>query len=190
MAKEVKFFSFSLYYKRYFVLNVKQNCFYIQNEEVAKKVSKVPFQELLYIDSVQHHREDAKNGVSCDWKYSFALQTKDRKFFLFARNEEEQFLWLTAFYRMARVQVVDMKYTPSSHIMQMYSHRSTGFHYRVRDPDTSSREQMELSSQRLRAKQAKGGAAIDSGGTAPNNRDSDASEKGPFDSKPSEEKET
>ena len=73
MAKEVKFFSFSLYYKRYFVLNAKQNCFFIQNEEVAKKDSKVPFQELLYIDSVQHHREDTKNGVSCEWKYSFAL---------------------------------------------------------------------------------------------------------------------
>ena len=43
MAKEVKFFSFSLYYKRYFVLNAKQNCFLIQNEEVAKKVTKVPF---------------------------------------------------------------------------------------------------------------------------------------------------
>ena len=44
------------------------------------------------------------------WKYSFALQTKERKFFLFARTEEEQFLWLTGFYRLARVQVVDMKY--------------------------------------------------------------------------------
>jgi len=89
MAKEVKFFSFSLYYKRYFILNTRQSCLVIQDEEVSKKQFKVPFAELLYIDSVQYHSEETKNSVSCDYKYSFALQTKDRKYFLFARNEEE-----------------------------------------------------------------------------------------------------
>ena len=120
MAKEVKFFSRALYYKRYFILNRKNTSFTIQNEEISKKVIKVPFSELLYIESVQEHSLDKKNDVSCDWKFSFALQTKDRKFFLFARSEEEQFLWLTSFYRMAKVQVVDMRYEPSSELKQAY----------------------------------------------------------------------
>ena len=51
---------------------------------------------------------------------------------------------------MARVQVVDMKYEVPHDIEKMYSHRTSGYHYRVRDPDTSSREAMELSSVRLR----------------------------------------
>ena len=73
MAKEVKFFSLALYYKRYFILNRKSNSFIIQNEEVSKKVIKVPFSELLYIESVQEHSTEKKNDVSCEWKYSFAL---------------------------------------------------------------------------------------------------------------------
>ena len=161
MAKEVKFFSMSLYYQRYFVLNARSGVLCVQKGELAKNVTKIPFSELLYIDSVQFHSPDNRNTVSCKWKHSFSLQTKERKFYLFARNEEEQFLWLTAFYRIARVQTVDMKYDPSPEIMKMYTHRTTGFHYRVRDPDTSSREAMELSSVRLRnkAKEAQGGAA-------------------------------
>ena len=43
-----------------------------------------------------------------------------------------------------------MKYEIPPEIMKMYSHRTTGFHYLIRDPDTSSRERMELSSMRLR----------------------------------------
>ena len=73
MAKEVKFFSFSLYYKRYFILNAKHQQFIIQNEEISKKVQKIPFNELLYIDSVQFHCDQNNNSVSCDWKYSFAI---------------------------------------------------------------------------------------------------------------------
>ena len=70
--------------------------------------------------------------------------------------------------------------------MQMYSHRSTGYHYRVRDPDTSSREAMELSSFRLRNKV--GGSAQDSGSLIGGNKGSPATERGPFDSKASAEK--
>ena len=117
-------------------------------------MQKIPFNELLYIDSVQFHCDANNNSVSCDWKFSFAVQTKERKYFLFCKTEEEQFLWLTSFYRLARVQVVDMKYDVSEHIMKSYSYRATGFHYRVRDPDSSSRDAMELSSMRLQGKAA------------------------------------
>jgi len=102
MAKEVKFFSFSLYYHRYFILNRKQGVFIVQKEEISKKFTKIPFSELLYIDSIVDHNTK-KHAVSCEWKYSFSLQTKDRKFFLFSRTEEELFLWLTSFHRMAKV---------------------------------------------------------------------------------------
>ena len=122
----------------------------IQKDEVAKKIEKVPFQEMLFIDSVQYHRDDRSSGVTCEWKYSFGLQTKDRKYFLFSRTEEEQFLWLTSFYRMAGIQVVDMRYEPTQEVSKMYQHSTSGFHYRVRDPDTSSREAMEVSSARYR----------------------------------------
>ena len=148
MAKEVKFFSFGLYYKRFFILSAADNCLFIQKAEVSKKIEKVPLHELLYIDSVQFHDEKNNNNVSCEWKHSFALQTKDRKFFLFCRTEEEQFLWITSFYRMARVQVVDMKFSPSAEIQKMYSYQQTGFHYRVRDPDSTSREDMQIQSTR------------------------------------------
>lgn len=88
---------------------------------------------------------------------------------------------------MARVQVVDMKYNPSSGVMAMYSHRSTGFHYRVRDPDTSSREAMELSSFRLRNKV--GGSAQDrDNNSLQGEMSSPDTERGPFDSKTSAEK--
>ena len=80
---------------------------------MSKKCEKIPFTQLLYIESVQQHCERSQNDVSCDWKFSFALQTKERKYFLFSRTEEEQFLWLTSFYRLANVQVVDMRYEPS-----------------------------------------------------------------------------
>ena len=57
----------------------------------------------------------------------------------------------------------------------------------MRDPDTSSRDAMELSSFRLRNKV--GGSGQDSGSLQDGiNKDSPASEKGPFDSKPSAEK--
>ena len=55
MAKEVKFFSLSLYYKRFFSLDAKTKTFVIQNEEISKKSQKVPFNEILYIESVQEH---------------------------------------------------------------------------------------------------------------------------------------
>ena len=126
----------------------------IQKDEVAKKIDKVPFQDMLFIDSVQYHRDDRSSGVTCEWKYSFGLQTKDRKYFLFSRTEEEQFLWLTSFYRMAGIQVVDMRYEPTQEVSKMYQHSTSGFHYRVRDPDTSSREAMEVSSARYRERQA------------------------------------
>ena len=72
MAKEVKFFSLSLYYKRYFILNPKLGALIIQEGAVSKKVHKIPFSELLYIDSIIDHREK-KHAVSCDWKFSFSL---------------------------------------------------------------------------------------------------------------------
>ena len=84
------------------------------------------------------------------------------------------------------MQVVDMKYNPSSGVMTMYSHRSTGFHYRVRDPDTSSREAMELSSFRLRNKV--GGSAQDRDNSLQGGMSSPDTERGPFDSKTSAEK--
>ena len=145
MAKEVKFFSFALYYKRFFLLSMKQQVFLIQNEEVSKKVIRIPFAQILFIDGITDHR-DKKHEVTCEWKFSFSIQTKDRKYFLFARSEEEQFLWLSSFYRMAKVQVVDMKYEPPASIKKMYAHRTTGFHYRIRDPDSSSG--IDLSSMR------------------------------------------
>jgi len=37
-----------------------------------------------------------------------------------------------------------MKYEVPPAIATMYAFNKTGFHYRVRDPDTSSRENMEL----------------------------------------------
>lgn len=52
MAKEVKFFSFSLYYRRYFILDNNEKCLKIQEGEIAKKFLSVPFSELLYVDSV------------------------------------------------------------------------------------------------------------------------------------------
>lgn len=86
-----------------------------------------------------------------------------------------------------------MKYNPSPQVMQMYSHRSTGFHFRVRDPDTSSREQMELSSFRMRNNKPGslgGGSAQDSAASGAGKGSSPAaSEKGgPFDSKTSQDK--
>ena len=77
----------------------------------------------------------------------------------------------------------------------MYSHRSTGFHFRVRDPDTSSREQMELSSFRMRNNKpgslGGNGSGQDSAasGTAGKGNSPAASEKGgPFDSRTSQDK--
>ena len=85
-----------------------------------------------------------------------------------------------------------MKYNPSPQIMQMYSHRSTGYHFRVRDPDTSSREQMELSSFRMRNNKpgSLAGSAQDSAASGAGKGSSPAgSEKGvPFDSKTSQDK--
>jgi hypothetical protein len=54
---------------------------------------------MKFIDSVIDHTQ-RKKQISCPWKYSFALQTEDRTYHLFAKNEEEQFLWLSAFYRI------------------------------------------------------------------------------------------
>ena len=97
MAKEVKFFSKGLYYKRYFVLNFHTQYLCIQDDIVSKKIVKIPFQRLLYIDAVQSH-DPKVSKVSCPWKYSFALMTTDRKYFLFARTDEERFLWMSSFY--------------------------------------------------------------------------------------------
>ena len=40
---------------------------------------------------------------------------------MFSRTDEERFLWLSALYRIADVQVVDARYKPSREISQMYS---------------------------------------------------------------------
>ena len=109
MAEEVKFFSIGLYYKRYFIISSTSKTLSIQDGEISKKVKKIPISSLLYIDNVQNH-STKKQNISCVWKYSFSLNTSERKYFLFARNEEEQYLWLTAFYRMCNVQVADTKY--------------------------------------------------------------------------------
>ena len=52
MAKEVKFFSKGLYYKRYFVLNKNANFLCVQDDIVSKKIMKIPFSRLLYIDAI------------------------------------------------------------------------------------------------------------------------------------------
>ena len=93
----------------------------------------------MYIDNVQNH-SIKKQNISCNWKYSFALNTAERKYFLFARNEEEQYLWLTAFYRICNVQVCDTKYTVPIAIQELYTPRKTGEKYRIKAPSSSSRD--------------------------------------------------
>ena len=75
-----------------------------------------------------------------------------------------------------------MKYDPSPEIEAMYAHRTTGFHYRVRDPDTSSREAMDQSSERRNREieQRKY--------TRAQSQNQEQSKPGPFDSEPSSNK--
>ena len=47
-----------------------------------------------------------------------------------------------------------MRYEPTKEVSKMYQHSTSGFHYRVRDPDTSSREAMDASSARYRERTA------------------------------------
>ena len=82
---------------------------------------RVPFRHLMYIDSVSNN-ETSGEHPKCPWKYQFCLETEERKYLLFARNEEEHFLWLTAFYRIAKVEVIDMSYQPSLDILKIYDH--------------------------------------------------------------------
>lgn len=109
---------------------------------------------MLYIESVQDHSSENETKSSCKWKFSFSLQTKNRKYFLFARTEEEQFLWLTAFYRLVKVQVVDMKYQPSVEIKKLYSHKVTNLHFRVRDDDESHSYDREVEAESKMSKAA------------------------------------
>jgi len=57
MAEEVKFFSFGLYYKRFFILNSHNKILYIQEGQVSKKVKSVPKSKMLFIDNVTNHTE-------------------------------------------------------------------------------------------------------------------------------------
>ena len=82
---------------------------------------RVPFRHLMYIDSVSNNEKSGEHP-KCPWKYQFCLETEDRKYLLFSRNEEEHFLWLTAFYRIAKVEVIDMSYQPSLDILKIYDH--------------------------------------------------------------------
>ena len=71
----------------------------------------------MYIDSVRECGKSSKSvgeqHAKCKWKFSFELHTIYRKYLLFARTAEEQFLWLTAFYEIAQVEVIDMGYQPN-----------------------------------------------------------------------------
>ena len=104
---------------------------------MSKKVTKIPHAELLYIDKVIDYSPLALaaltprsrtelNSVACKWKYSFTLCTINRKYTMYARSEEEQFLWLSAFYRILGVEVVDASYQISSTTRDFYKSNQHG----------------------------------------------------------------
>jgi hypothetical protein len=121
--------------------------FYIQDDIVSKKVVKVPISELLYIDKVIDYspitlaalsprsRKEI-DSVTCKFKYSFTLCTVSRKYTLFARTQEEQFLWMSSFYRVLNVEVADSSYKVPKYLQKVYSSKQLGYDLiRVRDND-------------------------------------------------------
>lgn len=74
---------------------------------------------MLYIDNVQDYNINKKK-INTKWKYSFQLRTTSRQYSFFARNEEEQFLWLSAFYRICSIQVADTAYKVPMQIKMQY----------------------------------------------------------------------
>lgn len=79
---------------------------------------------LTVLDSDLHHIEDVKNYTysekSVDWKFGFTLVASDKNYEIFMRTPEEQFLWLTAFYRLLGVPVKDARYRVPKRIRTLY----------------------------------------------------------------------
>jgi hypothetical protein len=121
MAENVKFFSIGLFHKKKCILDGATQRFIMKKEgsskpEESKVVNK---QEMLYIDHVDDYNINKKK-INAKWKYSFTLRTTSRQYAFFARNEEEQFLWLSAFYRICGIQVADTAYKVPMQIKMQY----------------------------------------------------------------------
>ena len=109
---------------------------------MSKKVTRIEKEEILFIDSVKIFSDDNKayaeklKDISCEWKFSFTLCTRRRKFYLFVISEEELFLWMSAFYRILGVSVNEGSYEIPKAIAELYHPSKTGCNIlRLRDSD-------------------------------------------------------
>lgn len=121
---------------------------------MSKKVTRIEKEEILFIDSVKIFSDDSKpNGekfkdISCEWKFSFTLCTRRRKFYLFVISEEELFLWMSAFYRILGVAVNEGSYEVPKTIAALYDPSKTGCNIlRLRDSDPQVKQQVVKSSE-------------------------------------------
>ena len=112
-AEKSKFFS-QRFYKRYFFLDIHKKQLEIwkfPNQDASEKKTLIKKSSLREVDQVKYYDgRIAKEKTSCEWKFKFTLVTKERDFNLFCRTEEEQFLWLSALYRICNISVADPAY--------------------------------------------------------------------------------